>query len=189
MRQGSSSPPSPTLLTRADFGGRSLQAGQRAIAPAPAREFRTNCSAWRTNCVRERDLTGEQELSPRENCGPSPARGRGKKERSVDIEVLSVPAHESQPGFHLGDLRATDRHAMRARAVELDHGAIALLADETDMGDRHDVAAMHPEEQAGVELGFCFGDRPGAHPLTDAVMHPGVMRIGPDAADFRCIDE
>src|SRR6185312_16469877 len=87
------------------------------------------------------------------------------------------------------DLRATDRHAMRARAVELDHGAIALLADETDMGDRHDVAAMHPEEQAGVELGFCFGDRPGAHPLADAVMHPGVMRIGPDAADFRRIDE
>ena len=41
-------------------------------------------------------------------------------------------------------------NAMRRRSIEFDHRAVAFLADEGDMGDRHDVAAMHPDEQAGV---------------------------------------
>jgi len=50
---------------------------------------------------------------------------------------------------------------MRRRAVELDDRAVALLADEGHVRDRHDVAAVHPDEQAGIELGLGFRDRPG----------------------------
>src|SRR5581483_10865027 len=97
---------------------------------------------------------------------------------------LSVLPREPQPCLYLGDLGAAYRHPVRGRTVELDHGAVALLADKAHMRDRHDVAAMDADEQAGVELGFGLRDRPGTHPLAGAVMHPCIMRIGPDAADF-----
>src|ERR1700709_2380796 len=78
---------------------------------------------------------------------------------------------------------------MRRRAVEFDHGAVALLADETDMWDRHDMAAVDPDEQAGIELRFGLRDRPRTHPLAGSVMHPGIMSVGPNAAHIGSIDE
>src|SRR6476660_9256590 len=74
-------------------------------------------------------------------------------------------------------------------AIEFDHGAVTFLANEGDMGDRHDVAAMHPDKQAGIELRFGFRDRPRAHPLAGAVMDPGIMRVGTHAPDIGRIDE
>src|ERR1700733_4921489 len=102
---------------------------------------------------------------------------------------LSVPLCEAESCFDLSDLGAAHRHAVRRRAVELDHGAIALLADEADMRDRHDMAAVHPDEQAGIELRFGLRDRPWTHPLAGAVMHPGVMRVGPHAAHIGGVNE
>src|SRR5713226_6723058 len=52
------------------------------------------------------------------------------------------------------------------------------------MGDRHNMAAVHPDEQAGIELGFGFRNRPRAHPLPSAVMDPGIMGVGADAPDI-----
>ncbi len=78
---------------------------------------------------------------------------------------------------------------MRRRAIKLDHRAVAFLAHEADMRDRHDMAAVHPDEQAGIELRFGLRDRPRAHPLAGAVMDPGVMGVGPDAAHVGGIDE
>src|SRR5437660_5993551 len=78
---------------------------------------------------------------------------------------------------------------MRRGSIELDHRPVAFLADEADMRHRHDVAAVHPDEQAGVELGLGFRDRPWAHPLAGAVMDPRIVRVGPDAPDIRGIDE
>src|SRR3984893_18728653 len=100
-----------------------------------------------------------------------------------------VAPREPQPGLHFGDLGAADGNAMRRRAVELDHGAIALLADEGDVRPRPDVAAVDANEQAGIELGFGFRNRPRAHPLAGAVMDPRVVRVGPDASDIGGIDE
>src|SRR6476660_9952171 len=74
-------------------------------------------------------------------------------------------------------------------AIEFDHGAVTFLANEGDMGDRHDMAAVHPDEQAGIELRFGFRDRPRAHPLAGAVMDARIMRIRPDAPHIRAIDE
>src|ERR1700722_12830225 len=103
--------------------------------------------------------------------------------------VSGVTPREPEPRLDLGDLGATHGNPVRGRAIEFDDGAVALLTDEADMRDRHDMAAMHPDEQARIELRFGLRDRPRAHPLAGAVMNPGVMGIGPDAADIRCIDE
>src|SRR3954453_16147546 len=96
---------------------------------------------------------------------------------------------EAEPSFDLGDLGAADWNAMRRGAVELDHRAVALLANKSDMGDRDDVAAMDAHEQVWIELSFGFRDRPRRHPLPGAVMHPGQMGIRPDAAHLRDVDE
>ena len=100
-----------------------------------------------------------------------------------------MPPHQPEPGLDLGDLGAADGNTVRGWPVELDHRAVALLADKGHMGNCHDMAAVHPDEQAGIKLSLGLRDRPRAHPLADPVMHPGVMRIGADAADFRRIDE
>ena len=94
-----------------------------------------------------------------------------------------------KPRLDLGDLGAAHGNAMRRRAVEFDHRAVPLLAHESDVRDRHDMAAVHPDEQAGIELRFGLRDRPRAHPLAGAVMHPGIMGVGPDAAHIGGIDE
>src|SRR5258708_34729114 len=78
---------------------------------------------------------------------------------------------------------------MRRWAVEFDDGAFALLADEGHMRDRHDMTAVHPEEQARVELGFGLRNRPRAHPLAGAVMHPRIMRVCADTAHIGGVDE
>src|SRR6266550_852001 len=96
---------------------------------------------------------------------------------------------ETKPRLDLGDLGAAHWHAMRRWAIEFDHGAVTLLANEGDMRDRDDMAAVHPDEQAGIELRFGFRDRPWAHPLAGAVMDPGIMRVGPHAPDISRIDE
>src|SRR5437899_12347469 len=96
---------------------------------------------------------------------------------------------ETKPRLDLGDLGAAHWHAMRRWAIEFDHGAVTLLANEGDMRDRHDMAAVHPDEQAGIELRFRFRDRPWAHPLAGAVMNPGIMRVGPHAPHIRAVDE
>src|SRR5436190_9669703 len=96
---------------------------------------------------------------------------------------------ETKPRLDLGDLGAAHGHAMRRRAIELDHRAVTFLANEGDMRDRHDMAAVHPDEQAGIELRFRFRDRPWAHPLAGAVMNPGIMRVGPHAPHIRAVDE
>src|SRR5258708_7879672 len=102
---------------------------------------------------------------------------------------LSVPPGKSQPRLDLGDLGAADGHAMRRWAVELDHRAVAFLAHEGDMRHGHDMAAVHPDKQAGIELRFGLRDRPWAHPLAGAVMDPGIMRVSPDAPDIGRVDE
>src|SRR6266550_716448 len=96
---------------------------------------------------------------------------------------------ETKPRLDLGDLGAAHWHAMRRWAIEFDHGAVTLLANEGDMRDRHDMAAVHPDEQSGIELRFGFRDRPWAHPLAGAVMDPGIVCVGPDAPDIGGIDE
>src|SRR5262249_29826325 len=103
--------------------------------------------------------------------------------------LLRVPPDEPEPCLHLGDLGAADGNPVRGRSVELDDGAVALLADEADMGNGNDMAAVHPDEQAGVELGFGLRNRPRAHPLAGAVVDAGVMGVGPDAADVGRVDE
>src|SRR5258708_14898406 len=110
----------------------------------------------------------------------------GERERAP---CLSVPPGKSQPRLDLGDLGAADGHAMRRRAVELDHRAVAFLADKRDMRHRHNMAAVHPDKQAGIELRFGLRDRPWAHPLAGAVMDPGIMRVSPDAPDIGRVAE
>src|ERR1700738_147158 len=100
-----------------------------------------------------------------------------------------MPPGEPQPRLDLGDLGAAHRHPVRRRTVEVDHGPIAFLADEGHMRNRHDVAAVHPDEKSGIELGFGLRDRPRAHPLPGAVMYPGIMCVGPDAPDVGGIDK
>src|SRR5258705_13476445 len=96
---------------------------------------------------------------------------------------------ETKPRLDLGDLGAAHWHAMRRWAIEFDHGAVTLLANEGDMRDRHDMAAVHPDEQSGIEVRFGFRDRPWAHPLAGAVMDPGIVGVGPDAPDIGGVDE
>src|SRR5260370_14436536 len=95
-------------------------------------------------------------------------------------DVMIAPC-EPKARLDLGDLGAAHRHAMGRWAIEFDHGAVAFLANQGDMRDRHDMAAVHPHEQAGIELRLGLRDRPRAHPLAGAVMDPGGMRVGPDA--------
>src|ERR1700694_2832088 len=116
---------------------------------------------------------------------PTSPRKRGEVRTSASGVALGEP----EPCLDLGDLGAAHGNAMRRRAVELDHGAVAFLANEGDMRDRHDVAAVHPDEQPGIELRFGLRDRPWAHPLAGAVMDPGIMGVGPDAPDIRAVDE
>src|SRR6202521_3146548 len=96
---------------------------------------------------------------------------------------------KTEAGLDLRDLGAAHRHAMRRRPIKLDHRAVTFLAHEGDMGDRHDMAAVHSDEQAGIELRLGFRDRPRAHPLAGAVMDPGIVGVGPDAPYIRAIDE
>jgi len=100
-----------------------------------------------------------------------------------------VAPGKTKPGLELGNLGATDRDPMRRRAIELDHRAVPFLAHEADMRDRYDMAAVHPDEQAGIELCLGLRNRPWAHALAGAVMDPGIMSIGPDAAHVSRIDE
>src|SRR6267142_4137738 len=100
-----------------------------------------------------------------------------------------MPSDEAEPGLHLGDFRSTYRHAMRRRAVELDDRAVAFLANERDVRHCHDVAAVYPDEQSGVELGFGLRNRPWAHPFPGAVMHLCIVSVGPDAPDVGAVDE
>src|SRR5260370_1409785 len=72
---------------------------------------------------------------------------------------------------------------MRDRAVDADNGAVAFLADEDHMRERHDVAAMDPKEERGIELRLGFRNRPGGHAFAGAVVDLRVMRVGPDAPD------
>src|SRR5258707_15755890 len=96
---------------------------------------------------------------------------------------------EPKPRLHLGDLGAAHGNAVRRWAIEFDDRAIALLANEADMGDRHDMAAVHPDEQTGIKLRLGFRDRPRAHPLAGSIMDPRIMSVGPDAAHVGGIDE
>src|SRR5260221_6247667 len=105
------------------------------------------------------------------------------------LNRLRRASGKTKPGLDLGDLGAAHRHTVRRWAIELDDRAVTLLADEADMGDRHNMAAMHPDEQAWIELGFSLRNRPRAHPLPGAVMDPGVVGVGPDAPDIGGIDE
>src|SRR5258705_13852098 len=92
---------------------------------------------------------------------------------------------ETKPRLDLGDLGAAHWHAMRRWAIEFDHGAVTLLANEGDMRDRHDMAAVHPDEQSGIELRFGFRDRPWAHPLAVAVIDTGIVGFGAETLDNR----
>src|SRR5689334_16286798 len=121
MGQGSSSPPSvlfPPWEACGRWRRRCRGANLPAITTAQGQGIRTKCGMTRTKCVSACDLT---------------AAGNS-----------GVAAGEAEAGFHLGDLGAANRHAVRRRSIQLDHGAIALLADEGDMRDRDDMTAMHP---------------------------------------------
>src|ERR1700680_1520135 len=119
---------------------------------------------------------------------PLSASGTEVTELARWSDVMIAPC-ETEPRLDLGDLGAAHGHAMGRWAIELDHRAVAFPAHQGDMRDRHDMAAVHPDEQAGIELRFGLRDRPWAHPLAGAVMDPGIMGIGPDAPDIRAIDE
>src|SRR5260370_35395806 len=95
--------------------------------------------------------------------------------------TLPVAPVEPEPRLELGDLGAAHGHAMRRRPVELDHRAVTFLADEGDMGDRDDMAAAHPDEQAGTAPRFRLPDRPWAQPLAGAALNPRTDRVGPHA--------
>ena len=71
-----------------------------------------------------------------------------------------VAPGKTEARLDLGDLGAADRNAVRLWPVKLDHGAVAFLAYENDMRHRHDMAAVHPDEQSGIELRLGFGNRP-----------------------------
>jgi len=73
--------------------------------------------------------------------------------------VLGVTPREPEPRLDLGDLGAAHGNPVRGGAIKLDHGAVALLANEADIRDRHDMAAMHPDEQARIELRFHLRSR------------------------------
>src|SRR6478609_1514035 len=138
------------------------------------RVFRRKAAATRAGISHEmRQVAHEMRQTCRPNCATPSA----------------VTAREPKPGLDLGDLGAAHRDPMRRRAIKLDDGAVTLLADKGDMRDGHDVAAVHPDKQARVELGLGLRDRPGAHPLPGAVMDPGIMGVGPDASDIGGIDE
>jgi hypothetical protein len=66
-------------------------------------------------------------------------------ERIYWLNVMIAP-DEAEAGLDLGNLGPADRDAMRNRTVELDDGAIALLADKADMRNGHDMTAVHPDE-------------------------------------------
>ena len=78
---------------------------------------------------------------------------------------------------------------MRRLAVELDDRAIAFLANEADMRQRDDVAAMDAHEGCRRQLRLGFRDRPGTHAVATAVVNQRVMGIGADAAHIDSIDE
>jgi hypothetical protein len=59
---------------------------------------------------------------------------------------LRMTPCETKPRLDLGDLGAAHGNAMRRRTIELDHRAVTFLANEGDMRDRDDMAAVHPDE-------------------------------------------
>src|SRR5712692_3557412 len=142
------------MRVSADVGGRLFPElfprKTAAITASQGEKIRTKCGFARTKCVRRRDLTV--------------------------LEGLRMAPSKPEPRLHLGDLGAAYGHAVRRRAIELDDRAVALLAHEADMGDRHNMAAVHPDEQTGIKLGFGFRDRPRAHPLAGSVMDPRIVR-------------
>src|SRR6266446_546637 len=154
-----------------------------ALAVSRGEEIRTKCGLLRTRYVRLRD-----QFSRCENFDLSPQAGRGEESSGTGLDVVIAPC-EPEARLDLGDLGAAHGHAMRRWAIEFDHGAVTFLANEGDMRDRHDMAAVHPDEQAGIELRLGLRDRPRAHPLAGAVMNPGIMRVGPDAPHIRRIDK
>src|SRR3954463_10097505 len=109
--------------------------------------------------------------------------------RSNGTMRSSVAPRETKPCLDLGDLGAAHGYPVRRRAVEFHDRAVAFLADERDVRHRHDVAAVHPDEQSGVELGFAFRYRPRAHPLPGSVMHLCIVSVGPDAPDVGAVNE
>src|ERR1700761_484039 len=110
------------------------------------------------------------------------AAPRPEHETTSTLPINSrVPPGQAQPRLDLGDAGPTHGNPVRRRSVEFDHRAVALLAHEGDMRDRHDMAAMHPEKQPGIELGLGLRDRPRTHPLAGAVMHLGIMCVSADA--------
>src|SRR6266478_8315474 len=109
-----------------------------------------------------------------ENFDLSPQAGRGEESSRTGLDVM-IALDEPEARLDLGDLGAAHGHAMGRWAIEFDHRAVSFLADEGDMRDRHDMAAMHPDEQAGIELRFGFRNRPWTHPLAGAVMDPGIV--------------
>src|SRR5882757_2370354 len=145
------------------LAGRSLAAFWHARQQPQGQEIRTNCLMSRMKYVSLGDL--------------------------LDSMHSGVTAREAEPGLDLGDLGAAYRDPMRGRAIEFDDRAVTLLAHEGHMRDGHDVAAVHPDEQAWVELGLSLRDRPWAHPLSGAVMDPGVMGVGPHASDIGGVDK
>src|SRR5258708_16450291 len=84
---------------------------------------------------------------------------------------------EARPDF--GDLGAAHGHAMRRWAIEFDDGAVTFLANEGDMRDRHDMAAVHPHEQPGIELRLGLRDRPPPHPLAGPLTDPAILPVPP----------
>src|SRR3954451_25416470 len=109
--------------------------------------------------------------------------------RSNGTMRSSVAPCETKPDFDLGDLGPANGYPVRRRAVEFHDRAVAFLADERDVRHRHDVAAVHPDEQSGVELGLGFRYRPRAHPLTGPVMHLCIVSVGQVEREVGAVNE
>jgi hypothetical protein len=126
-------------------------------------KIRTKCGLSRTKCVRVH--------------------------ASISPESSDRPVGEPESGLYFSDLGAADRNPMRRWAIQFNDRAVAFLADQAHMRKCHDMAAVHPKKQAGVEMRLGFRDRPRAHPLPDPVMDLGIMCVGPDAAYLGGVDK
>src|SRR5258708_29172442 len=116
MGQESSSPPSVLF---ADVGWRLsydfFSGKAEASVGSQASKIRTKCGFAHTNCVRLCDLIRRQ--------------------------TRRIALRKTKPCLDLRDLGTTDGNPVGRRTVELDNRSIALLPDEGDGRDGHNVAA------------------------------------------------
>src|SRR5690606_17253904 len=74
---------------------------------------------------------------------------------------IDVPAGKAQAGSELRCSGTAYGNQVPNRPIQFDHRSLAFLADESDMRDGNDVAAVNPHEEGRVEIFFRFRNGPG----------------------------